>query len=133
MKAANQGPHLQGERAAVGSEERTGVAGSTFKDPATTVLAGNLVSPGGVVVLVQIVRVGRDAELVEIGPAAVSGNPLYVAGGYVDLEVATRLADPRATAAQGFFLEHAMTSMYSSRSARGIASGGAKGITSRGA
>jgi hypothetical protein len=109
----------------VGSEERTGVAGPTFKDPATTILAGGVVSPGGVVVLVQVIRVGRDAELVEIAPAAVGGNPLYVAERYIDFEIATRLTDPRATAAQGFFLEHATTSMYSSRSARGITSRGA--------
>jgi hypothetical protein len=111
MKAADQGSHLQGERAAAGSEERTGVVGSTLKDPATTILVGDVVSPGGVVVVVQVIHVGRDAELVEIGPAAVGGNPLQVAERYIDIEMATRLADPRATAAQGFFREHAMASI----------------------
>jgi hypothetical protein len=109
----------------VGAEERTGVVGPALKDPATTVLAGDVVSPGGVVVLVEVIRVGRDAELVEIAPAAIGGNPLHVAERYVDFEIATRLADPRATAAQGFFREQAIASLYSSRSARGITSRGA--------
>jgi hypothetical protein len=125
MKAADQGPHLDGEYAAVGSEERTSIVGAAFKDPATAVLVGHVVTPGGVVVLVQVIGVVRDAKLMEIAPAAIGGDPFHVAERDVDFQIATRLADPRATAAQGFFREHAVASMYSSRSARGKTSRGA--------